>query len=216
MLRIQSHAVVAGVAPGTSRLAKIQKVSSFPDGPAGDGEPSSAQPARRFVRRAKTDARRSPSRLGEAEDTATSSSGESTGSLPLELGLAAFVDDISFSYFFHSYGWINMHSILLQDEAMRGHFVADGGMAYDCLRALSYGLLGRDRHIQSLQDTAQRLYGNAVRGLRLKLGSTSKEELAALVKPIAIMGSYSVSPETSSGEDVECYSLTAAQDNRGG
>jgi hypothetical protein len=85
-----------------------------------------------------------------------------------------------------------MHSIMLQDSRMRANLV-DGDMAYDSLRALSYGLLGRDHHIQGLQESGQKLYGSALSSLRTKLMTNSKEQLAQMVKPIAIMGSYSVS-----------------------
>ncbi len=188
VLRIQSHAAVAGSAPGTSRLAKIQTVSSFPSGPSG--------PARRS--RSPISGDGDGNGLSGADcSRSTSASRRSAFSSnravfpPPELSLAPFVDDFSFSYFFNSYGWINMHSILLQDTAMQSHLKVEG-MAYDSLRALSYGLLGRDHHIESLQNSAQRLYGATLHGLQAKLNMSSKDELAALVKPIAILGSYSV------------------------
>ena len=78
---------------------------------------------------------------------------------------------------------------------MRNHLTMndDDGMAYDSLRALSYGVLGRDRRFENLQVSASRLYGHAVSTLAPKLASNSKQQLARLIKPIAIMGSYAVS-----------------------
>jgi len=195
ILRMQNHAAVAGASPGSSRLGKIQEVSSYPEGPPDDGDTNPSSSSRRVIKRPrKTSAK--PTWAGSVAPSDSSDSPASSESRspspPAELGLAGFVDDLSFSYFFQSYGWINLHSILLQDSAMRTH-LTEQGMTYDCLRALTYGVFGRDQHIQSLQETAQRLYGTAVKSLRARLGSASKDELALLVKPIAIMGSYAVS-----------------------
>jgi len=205
VLRMQSHAVVAGEAPGSSKLARITNVSSFPaqeepqasrQGAKGDSRnPRGAgralyQGSKRRAEAAASHAA-SPGRTSSSGAHDESSAGSDAMTPPQELSLAGFVDDISFSYFFHSYGWINMHSILLQDAALRGS-LSDEGLAYDSLRALSYGLMGRDHHIQSLQETSQRLYGGALKRLRSRLVTASKEELATVVKPIAILGSYSV------------------------
>ena len=204
VLRIQSHSVVAGAKPGTARLAKIQTVSSFPaagpdEAPMTKGK---RQQQQKQLVRAKPGAVNQPQRLRPQSQSSGNSSSDSvvhrsrtaSASPPPELSLTGFVDDIAFSYFFDSYGWINMHSILLQDSGIR-NTLSDGDMAYDSLRALAYGLLGKDRHIQSLQSQGARLYGNTLRKLRSKLSTQSKDELACLIKPIAIMGSYLISVE---------------------
>ena len=105
------------------------------------------------------------------------------------------------SYFFQSYGWINMHSILLQDAAMQRHFLQpdsngnNGNINQDSLRALCYGLFGRDKQIPALQDAGRRVYGRAIAQLRATITTSSKDELAALAKPISLLGSYSVAVE---------------------
>ncbi|EFW99820.1 c6 zinc finger domain containing protein [Grosmannia clavigera kw1407] len=160
VLRMQSHAAVAGAAPGTLRLGKIQSMTSYPGG-------GTAVAAR--------------SRQKQA----------ASSSPPAELSFAGFADDMAFSYFFQSYSWINMYSILLQDSSLRGCF-EDGDMTGDSLRALCYGLLGRDKSIYMLQDAGRRAYGRAIRSLRTRMAATSKADMATLVKPISLMGSYAV------------------------
>lgn len=83
-----------------------------------------------------------------------------------------------------------MHSIMLQDSRVRDTLLE--GMGHDSLRALAYGVMGKDQHIASLQSKGARLYGTALGKLRKMMSSQSKDELAALIKPIAIMGSYLV------------------------
>lgn len=140
--------------------------------------------------------------------------------MPQELSLVGFVDDMAFSYFFQAYGWINMHSILLQDSAMRRHLlVSDSAtsspgaspsssqhlapslpgdsMAQDSLRALCYGLLGRDKHVPALRDAGRRVYGKAISDLRAAIMTPTAQtaDLASLVKPISLLGAYSVAIE---------------------
>lgn len=81
---------------------------------------------------------------------------------------------------------------------MRQHLAQDGdSLVQDTLRALAYGLFSQDYHIPTLRQTAERLYGASLQRLQSKLLSAGKEELALLIKPIAIMGSYSVTPPNS-------------------
>lgn len=112
---------------------------------------------------------------------------------PSWLGLEPFLDHVTFSYFFDSYGWINIHSMLLQDSPMRQHLAQEhDALGYDSLRALTYGIFGRDHKISTLQRSASRIYGTLLRKLQHKLDTSTKSDLARLIKPIAIMGSYSV------------------------
>lgn len=113
--------------------------------------------------------------------------------LPSWLSLEPFLDHVTFSYFFDSYGWINMHSMLLQDSPMRQHLAQEHDtLGYDSLRALTYGIFGRDHKISTLQRSASRIYGTLLRKLQNKLDTSAKSDLARLIKPIAVMGSYSV------------------------
>ncbi|ERS98495.1 hypothetical protein HMPREF1624_05279 [Sporothrix schenckii ATCC 58251] len=219
VLRIQNHAVVAGVAPGSVRLAKVQDMTSFPRKEKEVAAPPT--PRRASKRAAATPA--------QPTTAAKQTPSPSPPSMPQELSLVGFVDDMAFSYFFQAYGWINMHSILLQDSAMRGHLLASdstvhsrdassssssssfstppssslssahvaGDMAQDSLRALCYGLLGRDKHVPALQDAARRAYGKAIADLRAAIATPTTEtaDLALLVKPIALLGAYSVAIE---------------------
>ncbi|KAL7802903.1 hypothetical protein V8C43DRAFT_312368 [Trichoderma afarasin] len=115
---------------------------------------------------------------------------------PSWLSLEPFLDHVTFSYFFDSYGWINMHSMLLQDSPMRQHLAQEHDvLGYDSLRALTYGIFGRDHKISSLQRSASRIYGALLRKLQNKLDTSAKSDLARLIKPIAILGSYSIAVE---------------------
>ncbi|KAF3075263.1 hypothetical protein CFAM422_002407 [Trichoderma lentiforme] len=112
---------------------------------------------------------------------------------PSWLSLEPFLDHVTFSYFFDSYGWINMHSMLLQDSPMRQHLAQEHDvLGYDSLRALTYGIFGRDHKISTLQRSASRIYGALLRKLQNKLDMSAESDLARLIKPIAVMGSYSV------------------------
>ncbi|CAK7219012.1 hypothetical protein SBRCBS47491_003700 [Sporothrix bragantina] len=163
VLRMQNHAVVAGAAPGSVRLAKVQNVSSYPKMAAAAKKTSPTFPL----------------------------------AMPQELSLIGFVDDMAFSYFFQAYGWINMHSLLLQDGAMRSYLLPSASsspdnMAQNSLRALCYGLLGRDKQIPVLQQAGRRVYGRAIGDLRSALAVSSRDKLPALVKPISLLGAYAV------------------------
>ncbi|TLD16504.1 uncharacterized protein PgNI_01272 [Pyricularia grisea] len=224
VLRMQSHSFVADAQTGTVKFSTIQTVSSFPEAKPGETplycpkgkrqqqqqqkqQPQQQQQQQQLVRANKVAARRtqSPSPKSASSASRSRSSGNDTGSdggsnsgtarssPPPELSLEGFVDEITFSYFFHSYGWINMHSIMLQDSRVRDTLLE--GMGHDSLRALAYGVMGKDQHIGSLQSKGARLYGTALGKLRKKMSSQSKDELAALIKPIAIMGSYLITVE---------------------
>lgn len=83
--------------------------------------------------------------------------------------------------------------MLLQDSPMRQHLAQEhDALGYDSLRALTYGIFGRDHKISTLQCAASRIYGSLLRKLQHKLDTSTKSDLARLIKPIAIMGSYSV------------------------
>ncbi|CAK7222054.1 hypothetical protein SCUCBS95973_004710 [Sporothrix curviconia] len=250
VLRMQNHAVVAGAAPGSVRLAKVQNVSSYPkaasaEAPAKTTPPAvtastasttstaSTVPNRSRIRWRQSETSRalktppalaaptqtpptaaSSSPLSSTHRSIHDASSDSSASPPLldhataypsippELSFVGFVDDMAFSYFFQAYGWINMHSLLLQDSAMRSHLLpssssfssssSPNGMAQDSLRALCYGLLGRDKHIPALQHAGRRVYGKAIGNLQSALMTPSRDRLAALVKPISLLGAYAV------------------------
>ncbi|KAL1891944.1 hypothetical protein Sste5346_007288 [Sporothrix stenoceras] len=241
VLRMQNHAVVAGAAPGSVRLAKVQEVSSYPKAkPTAAASAAASASARVAASTPKPTPRTAPRRMAAATTQPTiivsraSSSPSTTSSstltppciralatfMPSELSLVGFVDDMAFSYFFQAYGWINMHSILLQDSAMRRHLLASDSaasspssatsshsqsapslpgdsMAQDSLRALCYGLLGRDKHVPALQDAGRRVYGKAISDLRAVITTPTAQtaDLAFLVKPISLLGAYSVAIE---------------------
>ncbi|KAL7936128.1 hypothetical protein V8C35DRAFT_333246 [Trichoderma chlorosporum] len=138
--------------------------------------------------------RKQSQRSGRSE--ATSAPLQSSFNLPSWLSLEPFLDHVTFSYFFDSYGWINIHSMLLQDSPMRQHLAQEHDvLGYDSLRALTYGIFGRDHNIDSLQRSASKIYGTLLQKMQKKLETSTKSDLARLIKPIAIMGSYSISVE---------------------
>lgn len=69
-------------------------------------------------------------------------------------------------------------------------------LCYDSLRALAYGIFGRDHQLDGLKRTARRIYGKALQQLQSTLMTASKHELAALIKPISIMGSYAIAVDS--------------------
>ncbi|OTA02557.1 hypothetical protein A9Z42_0029330 [Trichoderma parareesei] len=90
-----------------------------------------------------------------------------------------------------------MHSILLQDTPMRQHLTQQTDeLGYDSLRALAYGIFGRDHDVAGLQQNGARLYGMNLKRLQSRLGVASKSELATLIKPISIMGSYAIAVDS--------------------
>ncbi|KAL9483463.1 hypothetical protein ACSS6W_002252 [Trichoderma asperelloides] len=118
-------------------------------------------------------------------------------SWPIQPSLEPFTDNVTFSYFFDAYSWINVHSILLQDTPMRQHLAQQSDeLCYDSLRALTYGIFSRDHQVDGLKRTARRIYGKVLQQLQSKLGTASKSELASLIKPISIMGSYAITVES--------------------
>ncbi|KIX92773.1 uncharacterized protein Z520_11436 [Fonsecaea multimorphosa CBS 102226] len=195
VLRVHTYGFVTAPDSAPLRIRTINKSTSYPaiaispkdashpqrgssttstarDGPSDGREDTSSRPERRPILICQ------PQRI----------------SPPREPTLLPFLDHISFTYFFDSYSWINVHSILLQDTPMRQHLAEEtDDLGHDSLRALAYGLFGRDHHVTSLRQSAARLYGASLQRLQTKLSSVSKAQLALLVKPVAVMGSYSVS-----------------------
>ncbi|TFA99679.1 hypothetical protein CCMA1212_008490 [Trichoderma ghanense] len=176
--RIQSQGV------GRSGLVKIGQSSSFPSqAPAHDGENDGSHSS--------GEGGRSYRRKPEAKSTPNLK--QVTQPLVSQPSLDPFVDNVTFSYLFDAYSWINMHSILLQDTPMRQHLAQQTDeLGYDSLRALAYGLFGRDHHVEQLQQKGQQIYGTILKRLQSRLGVASKSELATLIKPIHIMGSYAI------------------------
>lgn len=168
VLRTQNHGIVAGDEPGSSRFGTIGRTNSYPDFSV---------------------------KVPGSNDAITAVSAPSDAiSSRLVPDFLPFVDHITLSYLFDAYSWINVHSILLQDTPMRQRLTQQSDeLGYDSLRALAYGIFSRDHHIGSLRQSAARLYGASLQKLQSKLTATPKSDLARLIKPIAIMGSYSVS-----------------------
>jgi hypothetical protein len=174
VLRFHNYGTAANVDPGSSRIVRFNKTTSYPVAANNDEDPVVEKSKRRAHR--------------------IDSSRPLWTIRPPELSLVSFLDNISFSYFFDSYSWINVHSILLQDTPMRQHFAEDtDDLGFQSLRALSYGLFSRDHLLKNLRCSAERHYGESLRKLRSRLSEASREDLALLAKSIAILGSYSVS-----------------------
>jgi hypothetical protein len=204
VLRIQNHGVNSNTTTSTSHPRKISRASSHPSiqswrTPTGKG--ASRNPAPEAPLQVATlrsglvqslpnsgaSTSRGPTFLSPHEHA------NSIGPLMQEPSLNPFVDNITLSYFFEGYSWINVHSILLQDTPMRQHLaqLADQ-LTYNSLRALAYGIFGRDHHIVGLRQSAAHLYGASLSAVQSRLQAASKSELAFMIKPIVLMGSYSV------------------------
>ncbi|KAL7955793.1 hypothetical protein V8C34DRAFT_316137 [Trichoderma compactum] len=175
ILRIQSHGVGLSKQPGRSGLPIENDDNSQLHGHDRGGGCRQKKPRKRQI-------------TGGASPTAATSQSQNLDThLPqplisqtIRLSLDPFIDNIAFSYFFDAYSWINIHSIFLQDTPMRQYLTEQrDGLGYDSLRALAYGIFGQDH--QKLQ---------------INLTTASKSELAALIKPISVMGSYAIAVES--------------------
>jgi hypothetical protein len=194
-----------GKQPGHSSLVKIGQSDSYPvNAPTEHNDNTSPSPHDRVKRRKQK--HQGNGAIGNATGLRIDSStttrtrdfrknlSDALISQPIRLSLEPFTDNVTFSYFFDAYNWINIHSILLQDTPMRQHLTQQTDeLGYDSLRALAYGIFGRDHQVEGLRRSAERIYGKILQTLQSKLATTSKSELASLIKPISIMGSYAVS-----------------------
>ena len=68
-----------------------------------------------------------------------------------------------------------------------------GNLTHDSLRALAYGIFSKDHKLPELRQKATLIYGASLQKMASSLATSSKSEVAELIKPVAIMGSYSVS-----------------------
>ncbi|KAL7952015.1 hypothetical protein V8C42DRAFT_339910 [Trichoderma barbatum] len=196
ILRIQSHGVGLSKEPGRPGLVKIGQSDSYPAGKDDNLAPQD----RSGSCRQKVEKRKTPN---DASPT-TARAQDLTNHLPQPLigqsiqpSLDPFIDNITFSYFFDAYSWINVHSILLQDTPMRQHLTQQKDeLGYDSLRALAYGIFGRDHQIKGLRQKSEQIYGTTLQRLQSRLAAASKSELATLIKPISIMGSYAIAVDS--------------------
>lgn len=167
LLRVETHGVARDKRSGSTRLVKLSSANSY----APQGVTAHSQGGR------------------FRKDRPSSQ----VVQICPEIDLAAFADNIALTYLFDAYGWINVHSIFLQDTPMRQHFAkGHDELGYNSLRALAYGIFGRDHHLSNLRREAARIYGRVLQQLASKVASPSKAELRWLIKPIAVIGSYSV------------------------
>ncbi|KAH8800230.1 hypothetical protein F5884DRAFT_809695 [Xylogone sp. PMI_703] len=203
VLRLQSHGIARGTTVDSSHFVQIGKNNSYPTN-ATVIDPSPEQRGRHSC-----ESKSEPLLIHTTHFPDSASSKFQIGRSqvpglqrqplylqagpPPEPSLTPFVDNLTFSYFFDAYSWINVHSILLQDTPMRQHLTQKyDELSYDSLRALAYGIFGQDYHIETLQQSARRIYGTVLQKLRSRLETTTKSELAGLIKPIAVLGSYMI------------------------
>ncbi|EHK44467.1 hypothetical protein TRIATDRAFT_223877 [Trichoderma atroviride IMI 206040] len=200
ILRIESHGVGFGTQPGRQTLIKIGQSNSYPVNAPTRTHDTSSPRGRTKGRKDRshqtfgncTHSATDLTTTAEAKDSRLELS-HSQPSFLVQPNLEPFTDNVTFSYFFDAYSWINIHSILLQDTPMRQILAQQSDeLCYDSLRALAYGIFGRDHQLDGLRRAARRIYGKALRQLQSTLMTASKHELAALIKPISIMGSYAL------------------------
>ncbi|UKZ67857.1 uncharacterized protein TrAtP1_009015 [Trichoderma atroviride] len=204
ILRIESHGVGSGTQPGRQTLIKIGQSNSYPVNALTRTHDTSSPRGRTKGRKDRshqtvdncTNSATDSTTTAEAKDSRLELS-HSQPSFLVQPNLEPFTDNVTFSYFFDAYSWINIHSILLQDTPMRQIFAQQSDeLCYDSLRALAYGIFGRDYQLDGLRRAARRIYGKALRQLQSTLMTASKHELAALIKPISIMGSYAIAVDS--------------------
>lgn len=187
ILRIQSHGV------GRSSLVKIGQSDSYPADSSNDCDDHLSPHDCSESCRQKKQERQINGNATPTTSNLTKHLQQPLISQSVRLTLDPFVDNVTFSYFFDAYSWINVHSIFLQDTPMRQHLTQQKDeLGYDSLRALAYGIFGRDHQVEGLRRKAERIYGTNLQRLQSKLAAASKSELATLIKPISIMGSYAV------------------------
>lgn len=202
ILRMENHSVGLGTQPGRQSLVKISQSNSYPINAPTKTHDTISPHGRTKCRKQKGRGHQTVDKsanlatetttTAEAEDSRPKLSHSPTNWL-VQPNLEPFTDNVTFSYFFDAYSWINIHSILLQDTPMRQHLAQQSDeLCYDSLRALAYGIFGRDHGVEGLKRMARRIYGKILQQLQLKLTTASKSELASLIKPISIMGSYAV------------------------
>jgi hypothetical protein len=182
LLRVNIEGIVRGSRPDSSRLGNISRATSYP---------TKSRPTKDLAKEKPKGQRKHASSESCRDGDLVAGP---PGSLPSVLDLSPFIDNVAISYLFTSYSWINLHSILLQDTPMRQRLALETDeLGYDSLRALSYGIFARDHQIDSLRHAAARVYGRSLVRLQSSLGATYKRQLAQLIKPIALLGSYLVS-----------------------
>ncbi|KAL7917214.1 hypothetical protein ACQKWADRAFT_307347 [Trichoderma austrokoningii] len=205
VLRMESHGVL-GTQAGRQTLVKIGQSNSYPvnnptrtqDTVSSSGRPKGRKRKDRSHQTVEnsTNSATNSTTNAETEDPRLGLS-HSLASCPIQPSLEPFTDNVTFSYFFDAYSWINIHSILLQDTPMRQSLAQQSDkLCYDSLRALAYGIFGRDHQLEGLKRTAGRIYGKILRQLQIKLMTPSRSELATLIKPISIMGSYAIAVDS--------------------
>jgi len=111
-------------------------------------------------------------------------------SIPPELNMGAFQNEITSSYFFESYSWAPFwHHTML---------AAAAGDAPDvnkaCLRAIVYGYAGMKYGDAALCTRAGQLYGQVLQKVRSMIGASDKSELARLTVTMMLLDMYEVSP----------------------
>lgn len=201
ILRIESHGVGLGTQPGLQTLVKIGQSNSYPvNAPTRTHDTTSTRGRIKGRKKGRSPQTVDNSTSSATDSTTTAEAKDSRLELShfqpsylLQPNLEPFTDNVTFSYFFDAYSWINIHSILLQDTPMRQILAQQSDeLCYDSLRALAYGIFGRDHQLDGLKRTARRIYGKTLQQLQSTLMTASKHELATLIKPISIMGSYAV------------------------
>ncbi|KAL6890420.1 hypothetical protein GGI43DRAFT_219439 [Trichoderma evansii] len=206
VLRIESHGLGLGTQPGHQSFVKISQSNSYPvNAPTKTHETISHHGRTKCRKQKGRDHHPSDSSTNLTTDSITATEIKDSRlalrhcltSWHIQPSLEPFTDNVTFSYFFDAYSWINIHSILLQDTPMRQHLAQQSDeLCYDSLRALAYGVFGRDHQVEGLKTRAGRIYGKILQQLQSKLITASKSELASLIKPISIMGSYAITVDS--------------------
>ena len=110
-------------------------------------------------------------------------------SLPFELSLVAFRDDIQFSYLFDNFVWSSYGSPWLQMSA-EGKLDA---LSLEACRAFSLSTFGRHHHQDDIEVDGAVHYDKTVRALSSRLSGVGYPGSEALIVPIMILLMHAVS-----------------------
>lgn len=117
------------------------------------------------------------------------SSQDDQSSVPPELSLVAFREDVQFSFLFDNFVWSSYGSPWLQ-LAAAGKLDA---LSLEACRVFSLGTFGRHHHQREIEVSGAIHYDKTVRALSSRLSNVGSAGSEALIVPITILLMHSVS-----------------------
>lgn len=127
---------------------------------------------------------------GVSEFHVLKSNDQAQSSIPQELTLSAFRDNIQFSYLFSNFVWSTYGSPWLQMSA-EGNVDA---LALEACRAFSLTIFGKHHHQPDIEVSGAVHYDKAVRALSFRLSNVGAPGSEDMIVPIMILLMHSVGP----------------------